>query len=75
LKDWLQKANHDLIIAKKGASEPNPVFDAALYHCQQCAEKSAKAYLLFLDTNFEKTHDIIKDYGHQGYIILTPLNN
>ena len=27
----------------------------------------------FIYKNFRDTHQIIKDYGHQGYIILTPL--
>ena len=57
-KSWLTKAEHDLDSAKKLSEEPNPLFDTAIYHCQQVAEKALKGYLAFLDQPLEKTHDI-----------------
>jgi len=57
-REWLTKALHDLISARKLAADPDPVLDTAVYHCQQAAEKTVKGYLVFRDLDFEKTHDI-----------------
>jgi|SRR5581483_6514581 len=59
VQSWLIKALHDLGSAKKLAADPNPFFDAAIYHCQQSAEKAVKGFLLFHDTRFDKTHNIV----------------
>ena len=40
-----------------GKSHP-PIFDVAVYHCQQAAEKALKAYLVFYDQRVAKTHDV-----------------
>jgi len=58
VKAWMTKANNDLYSAKKLAAEPEPYLDTAIYHCQQAAEKILKAFLVFHDRRFEKTHDI-----------------
>ena len=55
---WLIKAQRDLGTARKAASDPDPYFDTAIYHCQQAAEKAIKGFLVFRDQVFEKTHDI-----------------
>lgn len=34
------------------------LLDAVVYHCQQSAEKSLKAYLTYQNTLFRKTHDL-----------------
>ena len=55
-KDWLLKANSDLKSIKlllKGS-----VFDTAIYHAQQAAEKSLKAFLCYEDRSIIKTHDL-----------------
>jgi HEPN domain-containing protein len=47
MEKWEQlllRAKNDLLTAKKGLIEPKTL-DTAAYHCQQCAEKSMKAYL------------------------------
>ncbi len=58
-KYWLQKAQSDLNLAQKGVlGEPNTL-DSAIYHTQQCAEKSLKAFLIFLDyQDYFRTHDL-----------------
>ena len=58
VKAWLIKAQHDSAAAHKLAAEPNAYLDAAIYHCQQTAEKAIKAFLVFHDQRFEKTHDL-----------------
>jgi HEPN domain-containing protein len=35
-----------------------PKRDVAIYHCQQAAEKAIKAWLVFRDSPFPKTHDL-----------------
>ena len=57
---WLLKAKTDLAVARKTASGPDSYLDAAIYHCQQNAEKAIKAFLVFHDQPFEKIHDLAK---------------
>lgn len=33
--------------------------DVICFHCQQCVEKSLKAFLMFNETAFPKTHDLL----------------
>jgi HEPN domain-containing protein len=56
-KAWLMKSRNDLTLAKGALSTLLP-FDAGIYHCQQCAEKALKGFLLFNNLRFPKTHDI-----------------
>ncbi len=62
IEDWIKKAEHDLGMAKL-AIEHQPDFrDSICFHCQQAAEKYLKAYLVYLDIVFKKTHSL-------GYLI------
>ena len=56
VREWLAKAAGDLNAAKVPANAGNK--DNALYHCQQCAEKSWKAFLTWSDRPFRRTHDL-----------------
>ena len=56
--DWLMRADHDLRSARALSSLADPLLDTAIYHCQQAAEKSIKAWLQGRDEPFPKTHDI-----------------
>lgn len=58
VRQWLIKANHDLASARKLATSPNPYLDSAIFHCQQAAEKAIKAFLVYHDQRFDKTHDL-----------------
>ena len=53
---WLDKSREDLQSAQAliGAGLPAP----ALFHCQQAAEKSLKAFLTWRRIAFRKTHDL-----------------
>lgn len=44
---WLNIAKRDLETAKILINHHKPVLENTCYHCQQCAEKSLKAYLEF----------------------------
>lgn len=57
-KAWLFKAWRDLETARRSAAGEPPFYDIAVYHCQQAAEKSVKAFLVYHDRPYEKTHDI-----------------
>jgi HEPN domain-containing protein len=57
-RSWLIKASRDLLSARELADAAIPLLDTAAYHCQQAAEKAVKAFLLFHDIRFEKSHDI-----------------
>lgn len=55
---WIDYAEKDLASAIKLFTPPAPVFESAVYHCQQAAEKAAKSLLIIHDEPIVKTHDI-----------------
>jgi HEPN domain-containing protein len=55
---WLLKAHNDLRGARLDVDADPPLFEDALFHCQQAVEKSLKAYLTWNDRPFRKTHSI-----------------
>ena len=59
-REWMAKAVEDLAcaIVLSGAGHEG----SALFHCQQCAEKSLKAFLTWHGRPFRKTHDL-KEVG------------
>lgn len=59
-REWMAKAVEDLACALilGGAGHAGN----ALFHCQQCAEKSLKAFLTWHERPFRKTHDL-KEVG------------
>jgi HEPN domain-containing protein len=59
-REWLAKAADDLESARVLIAAGR--FGAALFHCQQSAEKSLKAFLTWHERPFRKTHDI-KELG------------
>lgn len=58
VRDWLTRADHDLRSARALASLADPLLDTAIYHCQQAAEKSVKAWLQANDLKIPRTHDV-----------------
>jgi len=58
VRAWLTRADHDLRSARVLAALADPLLDTAIYHCQQAAEKSVKAWLQANDMVIPKTHDI-----------------
>jgi len=55
-RGWLLKAASDLRAARACASASSP--DTACFHCQQAAEKSLKAFLIFHGVSFPFSHDL-----------------
>jgi HEPN domain-containing protein len=59
LREWISKADEDYeaatsLIRKRKRPTPNVV----CFHCQQCAEKYLKAFLVQRQVVFPKTHDL-----------------
>jgi HEPN domain-containing protein len=61
---WLVKAAEDLRGAAHGLEARPPLVGDVLFHCQQAAEKSLKAFLAWHDTPFRKTHSL-EELGEQ----------
>ena len=56
---WLEKAKADLVSARILLKTEDPTqFHQVLFHCQQAAEKSLKAFLVWHRISFRWTHDI-----------------
>lgn len=58
VKEWMHKAERDLDTARLTLDNKPDYTDIICYHCQQSVEKYLKAYLVYLDTPFEKKHDL-----------------
>lgn len=58
--EWVNKAEGDWEMALKAyRARRHPVYDAACYHGQQCAEKYLKARLVEAGIAITKTHDLL----------------
>lgn len=57
-KQFLMLADDDLQLAELIIGHSEPVYWAAAFHAQQCAEKALKSLLTFHDVRAGKTHDI-----------------
>ena len=44
VKNWIVKAQHDLLAAQKLSSDSEIYSDIAIYHCQQSAEKASEIF-------------------------------
>jgi len=58
-EEWLFKAGNDLDSAEILMNVSKPLYDIAIYHTQQCAEKALKSYLAFKEQEIDKIHNLI----------------
>jgi HEPN domain-containing protein len=58
-KQWLSKAESDLRASENLVTD-ELVWDVAIYHTQQCAEKALKSFLAWSKYPLEKTHNLVK---------------
>ena len=59
--EWVRKAEDDFETATRimrWRKKPQP--DAVCYHCQQCAEKYLKAFLVLHSVDFPRIHHLPK---------------
>ena len=57
--EWLLKAQHDLKSSELLFKGDKDLLDISVYHTQQCAEKSLKAFLAYKEQALEKTHNLV----------------
>lgn len=57
-REWIQRANADLLGAEELVNGPPYMLELVLFHCQQSVEKSIKAFLTWHDCRFDRTHNL-----------------
>jgi len=55
---WIEKADHDLGSAKLIFQHVPGYFDTIAFHCQQAVEKYIKTSLIYLEIEFQRSHDL-----------------
>jgi len=60
VKHWIKRAESDLKTANDEINTRNSATDVVCFHAQQCVEKYLKAFLVFHQKHFRKTHNIAK---------------
>ena len=58
-KQWLNKAENDLLNADNNLKSKTVPFDTVCFHCQQSAEKMLKAYLVTNKRPHPISHDLL----------------
>mgnify|MGYP001792172715 CR=1 FL=1 len=59
LKNWLSRANEDIAVIQNLFESGAEVYASAIcFHAQQAVEKFLKAFLVFHNIDFPKTHDL-----------------
>ncbi|OQX22328.1 MAG: DNA-binding protein [Candidatus Altiarchaeales archaeon A3] len=60
VKNWLKKAMNDYKTARNLLSFPQEeiITDTMCFHCQQFVEKSSKAFFIFKNVEFKRTHNL-----------------
>lgn len=56
VRGWLEKARRDFLTAQAGLDSGRPFTDIICFHAQQATEKHLKAYLLWHELDFPRTH-------------------
>lgn len=59
INEWMTLADHDLDVAKLARDHLPEYYEIIAFHCQQAVEKYFKAFLIFLDIEPIKTHDLL----------------
>lgn len=59
IKEWIDKADHDLGSAKLIFLHIPEYFDTIAFHCQQAVEKYIKAILVYCEIDFQRSHNLI----------------
>ncbi|OGQ51947.1 MAG: hypothetical protein A3J24_01885 [Deltaproteobacteria bacterium RIFCSPLOWO2_02_FULL_53_8] len=57
-KEWMHKAKRDIGMVELALENRPDYTDAICFHCQQAVEKYLKAYLVWLDVEFERKHNL-----------------
>ena len=60
VKEWLRKADNDLLNVENNLNSERVPTDTVCFHCQQCAEKYLKAYLVYRKIEFPNIHNLLR---------------
>jgi len=60
VEKWMQKAEEDFTTVQILLSNNEYAPSIVCFHCQQTTEKYLKAFLLFLNVDFPKSHDLLE---------------
>ena len=61
LEEWVRKAEEDYEVALTlSRKRRHPTPSATCFHCQQCAEKYLKAFLIRHERTIARTHDLLE---------------
>ncbi|MBU1121227.1 MAG: HEPN domain-containing protein [Candidatus Omnitrophica bacterium] len=59
IREWIKRAEKDLLtVIHELSFNKDAVTESICFHCQQAVEKFIKAYMVFLDIEIRKTHEI-----------------
>lgn len=59
IRNWLFRTNEDIAVMKNLVESGARDYTSAIcFHAQQAVEKFLKAFLVFHDVDFPKTHDL-----------------
>lgn len=58
IKQWLAKANEDLLVVEKLTEFEIIATSSVCFHCQQAVEKFLKAFLISNNVDIKRTHNI-----------------
>ena len=59
IKEWIDKADHDLGSAKLIYLHIPEYFDTIAFHCQQATEKYIKSILEYYGIEFQRSHNFV----------------
>jgi HEPN domain-containing protein len=59
VKEWIEKADHDLGSAKLIYLHLPEYFDTIGFHCQQATEKYLKSMLEHFEIEYQRTHNLV----------------
>jgi len=59
VKEWIDKADHDLGSAKLIYLHIPDYFDTIAFHCQQASEKYIKSMLEHFGVEFQRSHNLV----------------
>lgn len=63
-RGWLVRGSTDIRAAEHDLAASPPILSDAVFHCQQAVEKAFKAFLVWRNTPFRKTHSL-EETGEQ----------
>jgi len=81
---WIQKAEDDLLAAESLIISHPSLTAIICFHCHQSSEKFIKAWLVFLEVEFTKSHDLDyllglielrNDFDSKLYLLIDKLEN